>query len=391
MNMMIRNIIECMVFPFLIFALILAVNSSVQANEDFSLRLTMNGDDISEVRTIVIDPERELMIDLQIFNVTRDVTLQKVSVLVSFAEQTILIKSENLGNFNIMVGESYRREITIDAREALRFGDQFLTTGIYRGQIRLEYAVGGLEKVWTQWENIRVLGNPLSTPAGVVGITVSAGAMAAILLLARSLAVPSLPAGTTLPPHVSVKPLIRLYDLAMERLEPTARGRVVGSITNAAKKRIIKEKCPICETRLKHGYCYTCKKSAKDVRKEYTNKLKDLALQAGELMTSGQVATLDDLCFRLGISSKLGTDVIATLKHAKLVKIRGLARKLTSKAVVAGIGSGLSAIIWVTLGGLAVLSTSVLVMILIASIVIPLVVTKSLQIKARRDIRQSAN
>jgi hypothetical protein len=391
MIMMIRNIIECMAFVFLTFALLLAVNSRVQANDDFSIRLTMNGDDISEMETIVIDPERELTIDLQIFDVTRDVTLQKVSVLVTFAEQVILTQSETLGNFQMVAGESYRRGITINAREILKFGDRPLSTGIYRSQVRLEYVVDGREKAWSQWKNIQILGNPLSTPAGAAGIVVSAGALAAILLVVRALAVPNLPAGTALPSSTPVKALPRLYEFALERLEPMARGRVVGSIVNSAKKRIIKERCPICETRLKHGHCYTCKKSVKEVRKEYTNKLKDLVLQGGQLIASGQAATLDDVCSRLGISGKLGTDVIAILRHAKLVRVKGLARKLTGKAITAGIGSGLSAIIWVTVGGFAVLSTSALIGILIASVVIPLTVTKSLQVKARRAIRRSAN
>ncbi|GAH37613.1 unnamed protein product, partial [marine sediment metagenome] len=84
----------------------------------------------------------------------------------------------------------------------------------------------------------------------------------------------------------------------------------------------------------------------------------------------------------------LGTDVIATLKHAKLVKVRGIARKLMGKAIVVGIGSGLSAVIWITVSGFAVLSTSVLVAILVASVVIPVVAVKSLQMKARRALKK---
>ena len=389
--MVIRNIIQCVVFALLTSTLLLAVNSTVQANDDFSLRLTINGDDMSETETIVIDPDRELTIDLQIFDVTSDITLQKVSVLVTLAGQVILTQSETLGNFHMVAGENYRREIAIDAREVLKLGELTLTTGIYRSQVRLEYSVGDQERVWSQWKNIQILGNPLSTPVGAAGTAVSAGTVAAILLLLRSLAVPNLPAGTTLPLSASAQALPRLYELALERLEPMTRGRVVGSVVSAAKKRIIKKKCPICETRLKHGHCYTCKKSAKEVRNEYKNKLKDLALQGGQLIASGQAATLDDLCSRLNISGKLGTDVIAVLRHAKLVKVRGLARKLTGKAVMAGVGSGVSAIIWVTVGGFAVLSTSALVGILIASIVIPLAVTKSLQMKARRAIKRGAH
>ncbi len=384
--MVTRNIIEWVAFALLTSVLLLAVNSTVQANDDFSLRLTMNGDDISETETIVIDPESELTIDLQIFDVTSDVTLQKVSVLVTFAEQVILTQSETLGNYHIVAGESYRREIAINAREVLKFGDRTLATGIYRSQVRLEYAAGGMEKVWSQWRNIQILGNPLNTPVGAAGIAVSAGAVAAILLLVRSLAVPSLPAGTALPSSASAKALPRLYELALGRLEPMTRGRVVGSIVSAAKKRIKKEKCPICETRLKHGHCYTCRKSAKEVHSEYKNRLKDLALQGGQLIANGQVVTLDDLCSRLNISGKLGTDVIAVLRHAKLVRVRGLARKLTGKVVMAGIGSGVSTIIWVTVGGFAVLNTPALAGILVATIVIPLTVTKSLQIKARRAV-----
>jgi hypothetical protein len=77
------------------------------------------------------------------------------------------------------------------------------------------------------------------------------------------------------------------------------------------------------------------------------------------------------------------------LAHAKLIKIKGLAHKLMGKAVMAGIGSGLSIIIWVTIGGFAFLSTPILITILVASIVIPLVVTKTLQIKARHEITKS--
>jgi hypothetical protein len=389
-NMMARNIIGCLTFTLLTFALLLFVNSATKANDDFSLRLTINGDDVSEMETIVIDPEQELAIDLQIFDVTRDITLQKVSVVVIFAGQAILTQSNTLGNFRMMTGESYRHEMTINAREVLKLGNLPLATGIYRSQIRLEYSVDGQEKVWSQWKNIKILGNPLSTPLGVAGMVVSAGAVAAILSLVRSLAVPSLPAGTTLPLSASVKALPRLYELALERLEPVTRGRVVGSIVNSAKKRIKKEKCPICQTHLKHGYCYTCQKSAKEVRNEYTNKLKSLVLQGGQLVASGQVATLEDLCSRLSLSHKLGSDVMATLRHAKLVKLRGVSRKLTGKAVLAGISSGLSTMIWVTVGGFAVLSASALILILIASIIIPFAITKSLQIKARRAIRRGA-
>jgi hypothetical protein len=387
--MIANNIIKWVLFVSSIFVLILVMNDMVRADDDFSLKLTLNGEDISKVDTVTIDPEEFSRINLQIYDVTGDVILHKLSVSITFVEQVILTQSVDLGDYHIAAGESYSNELMIDIKKVFTYGGHPLTTGIYHSQLKLEYARGSQEKARSQWIYIHILGNPLTTPAGAAGIAVGVGTLAAILLLVRSLVVPAIPKGTALPSSTLVRPQTLLRDLAMNRLEPTARGRVMGSIVSATKKCIVKEKCPICEIRLKHGYCFTCQKSAKDLRREFTAKLSDLALQTGQLIESGQVINLDDLCSKLGISRRLGTDVIATLAHARLVKVKGLARKLMGKALMVGIGSGLSIVIWVTIGGLAFLSTSALVIILVASVAIPLVVTKGLQMKAKHDIRKS--
>ncbi len=385
---MARNIIKPLVLMTLTMTLLLAPHFAAAANGDFSLRLNINGDDLSELETIVIDPERELTIDLYISDVTSDVTLDKILVTVTFAGQTIHTLSESLGNHHIAAGEDYAEQITLNVREVLKLGDMTLVAGIYHAVIKLEYALGDQKKVWSEPNNVQILGNPMSTPLGAAGVVTSVGAVTAILMLIRSLISPGIPAGTTIPASTSISSLPRLYDLAAERLEPAARGRVIGNIVKAAKGRIIKKRCPICGTRLKHGYCYTCKKSAKEVRNEYIDRVKALALQSSELLASGEVVALDDLYSKLGINATLGTDVIATLKHAKLVQVRGIVGKLTGKAIVVGISSGLSAVIWITVGGFAVLSTPVLIAILAASIVIPIAVAKSLQMKARRALKK---
>jgi len=385
---MVRSIIKTLAFVLLLGALLSAAHSAAEANGDFSIRLNVNGEDLLKQETITIDPERELMVELQIFDVARDVTLRRVSVVVTFAGQTLITLSENLHDFRVAAGETYEEKIILDAREMLKLGNLPLITGIYRSVINLEYTVGDRNMVWSESKNIRILGNPLVTPLGAAGLIVSMGTVASILMLMRSLVVPNLPAGTMLPARTSISSLPRLYDLAAERLEPAARGRMMGSLTKAAKGRVIKNECPVCETRFKHGYCYTCKKSAKEVRNEYTDRVRTVAIQGSKLLASGEVATIDDLCSRLGINARMGTDVIATLKNAKLVKIRGIARKLMGKAVMAGIGSGLSTVLWVTVGGLVVLSSSAMVAILVVSVVIPVTLTKSLQMKARHAIER---
>ena len=365
--MMIRNIINGVIFVLVMSTLLLAVSITVLA-DDFSLRLTINENDISEMETVEIDPDGEFTIDLRIFDNTSDVTLHSLSVEVTFVDMVILTTNEPLGNHHLMPGEEYQREIPINAPELLKLGDANLTTGKYRSQVRLEYTVGDQEGVWNRWINIHVVGNPLLTPVGGAGAVISVLTVGAVIWL--------------------VKGLSSLYHFAMGNLESLARGRVVGSIVSAARKRIIRDKCPVCGERFKNEYCFTCKKSAKEIRREYRDRLQDLAQQGDKLLADGK-ATYDELCSELGISGQLGADVIAVIKDARLFRVQGLARGLVVKAVFAGIGFGISTIIWITVGGLAILSTAALVVILVAAIVIPLAVTWGLRIKAKRALQRS--
>ena len=82
-------------------ALLSAAHSAAEANGDFSIRLNVNGEDLLKQETMTIDPERELMVDLQIFDVAREVTLRRVSVVVTFAGQTLITLSENLHDFRV--------------------------------------------------------------------------------------------------------------------------------------------------------------------------------------------------------------------------------------------------------------------------------------------------
>ncbi|MFC1865615.1 hypothetical protein ACFLYB_02745 [Chloroflexota bacterium] len=96
---------------------------------------------------------------------------------------------------------------------------------------------------------------------------------------------------------------------------------------------------------MKHDCCYICKKTAKEIEKEYTEKVKALALQGIQLLASGEVKTLDVLFSKLGIDNRLAMDVIASLKDAKLVNVKGIASKLMAKAVITGISTAISAIL----------------------------------------------
>lgn len=368
MNMMVRNVIAGVVLALVAASLLLLVNAAVKA-DDFSLRLTVDGNDISTMETVPIDPDGEFVLDLRIFDNTSDVILHRLSVEVTLADITILTVKEPLGNHRIVPGEEYRREIPVNAGEYLKLGDTTVTTGKYRSRLKLEYTAADREGVWSRWINIQIIGNPLLTPVGGAGAVISALTVGAILWL--------------------VKGLSSLYHLAWGRLESLARGRVVGSIVSAARKRVIREKCPVCGQPFKNDYCFTCGKSVKEVSREYRDRLKELAQQGEQLLADGQ-AEHDEICSKLGIDGQLGADVMAVIRDARMFRVQGMARKLMLRAAFTGIGMAISTIIWITVGGFAVLSSAALLAILIAAIVIPLAVTWGLRLKAKRALQKSA-
>ena len=59
---------------------------AVSLTEDgFFLDIKVNGKDLSRQETIITDPEGELTIDIHVFDVNKEVTLEKVYVEIIFA------------------------------------------------------------------------------------------------------------------------------------------------------------------------------------------------------------------------------------------------------------------------------------------------------------------
>ncbi len=74
---MISIIIRPLALAILVITLFMASYDAMAASGDFSIRLVINGDDLTEMETIVIDPERDITVDIRIFDVARDLNLEK--------------------------------------------------------------------------------------------------------------------------------------------------------------------------------------------------------------------------------------------------------------------------------------------------------------------------
>lgn len=123
-------------FMVIVTVLPLAASALVDVNGDFSFETTINGEDVSQSETFIMDPEESLDILFHIDNVSRKVTLEKLSIIVMFAGQDITIIDRDISQ-TVDVGEIYDESITISPGEALKLGDITLITGIYPLRISL--------------------------------------------------------------------------------------------------------------------------------------------------------------------------------------------------------------------------------------------------------------
>jgi hypothetical protein len=196
--------------------------------------------------------------------------------------------------------------------------------------------------------------------------------------LARVVVAPVLAVGSTAPMAAQAFSLSLLQEFAANRLEPTARGRITASITKAAQKRVFATRCPICRTRIRHGHCATCKKTSVKVKKEFTDRLEVLVSQTVPILAQGRTVTVNALSTQLGISQELATDVLVVTRSAKLVTIRGLAAKVMGRALIIGVNFGISGLLWITIGGFTRMTPTLLVVIIVASLVLPMALGKIL-------------
>ncbi len=368
----------------------LATQAATRVGTDFTLDLRVNGSDIWQEDTITIDPKEGLRVDITIVDVNREVMLESLSTVVTFAGQPVARLREDLNSFRIAEGGQHRDTIVFSAEGDGRIGFLREITGVFRATVTLNYVASGQAKSWSVTKQLKISGNPMATTAGKAAAAVAGGAVVAAAVLVKSLVAPGVAAGASIAGGAIAKSGSGLQDFISGRLEPTARGRVMANIVKAARSRATKDRCPLCETHFKHGHCHTCKKTTKQVRNEYAEKVATFAVAGAQLIANGEVTTPDDLGSQLDISDRLAKDVFATLGKTKLVKLRGIGRGILLKATVMGITTGLSTVLWVTVGGLTALDTWALAAILAGSIVVPIVIAKSLQAKARRQLKATA-
>ncbi len=355
---------------------ILLFASPLQAadvNGDFTLDLKVNGQDMLASQSFTVQPDETLIFDLYIHNVNNTVEMEKLSVEIFFAGIPVGTITQDL-NKTVNPGETYRPELSpVSASDYLSIWGIDVTTGKYKAVIKLEYISLGEVKIWTQSREVEVPGNPLATAAGVAAAIATGAALGGVAALVKSLAGYSLEAQAL---------------TGKKTLEAQARGKTSKSMVSALKKIVVKDKCPVCGDKMQHGFCPTCRKPARELQKIYRRRIYGLAAAGSRLMDTGEIKTPEELPQKLELDVALAGDVIAVIKNARLFEAKRAGRSVLTSALLMGISSAVAAILWVTIGGLVVLSTTATIVIIALSILVPWIVATILRISMHRRITQ---
>jgi hypothetical protein len=342
---------------------------AAEANGDFSLELKLNGQDALQQKKIVVDSKSPVKLDLYVYDVSSTAEINRISVIVFFAGMTIANFSQEL-NYVVNPGETYKPVLEpINLKDYVSVWGITVTTGRYLAIVQLDYSVSGQPRIWTQEKEIEIPGNPFTTMAGVVAAIFSGIASAAAL--------------TWLSSVLGYGAQLRSLDMR-KTLESRARNNISKELVTAARKIVDRDKCPVCEGNIKYSYCRNCRKPARDIFRQYYKNVKEVSARGIALLSRGEIQNMSELPTSLGVSGRMAEDVIATIMNARLLAAKRVARKLAISAIITGISSGISLVLWVTVGGFVVVSTTTLVIILILSLVVPLIIVKIMLVRTRR-------
>jgi VIT1/CCC1 family predicted Fe2+/Mn2+ transporter len=127
------------------------------------------------------------------------------------------------------------------------------------------------------------------------------------------------------------------------------------------------------------------------LQRTYRRRIHDLSAAGIKLLAGSEVESIEELPQRLGINGALANDVTATIQNARLLEAKRVGRSLLASVLLTGISSAIAAVLWITVGGLAVLNTNVLMVILVLSVLVPFVIARALQMRMRRQFARQQN
>jgi hypothetical protein len=346
-----------------------SASRAADVNGDFSLDLKVNGQDLLSSQVFSVKPDETLAFNLTIYDVQRPLEMRSLSVEIFFAGIPVSTITQNLSQ-NVNPGDTYQPEISpVKVRDYLSIWGINISTGKYKAIVKVEYTSQAESKTWTQSREIEVPGNPMATVAGVAAAIITGIALGGLLSLLKSLAGYSLETQA-----LSGK----------KSLESQARGKVSQSLVTAVRKICVKDRCPVCAEVIKHGFCSACRKPARELQRLYRRRIHDLSAAGMRLLAEGEVESVGDLPQRLGITGGLAIDVTAAIQNARVFEAKRVARSLLISALMTGISSALAGVFWVTIGGLAVLNTTALMVVLVLSILVPFMITAALRLRMMR-------
>jgi predicted transcriptional regulator len=353
--------------------LIIQPANSAKINEDFILNITVDNLDITEKKEVSF-PTNETVSIIYNFKALRDVKINSLSLTLTFAEQNIISRELPLKAKYLPKGS----KLTGIVNASVKLLGMPIATGNYKVELKLDYEVNGERKVWKEPITVKILGNPLTTAAGGLAVLTTFLTVAEVFSSFRAVN-PKVKANEVLPQSSEIR-----IDKPKEYLEPLVRGRFVAALTSEVKKRIRKRFCPICASKLKKNYCSKCNLSEEDAKKQYLSRMNEILPKVLNLLLDTRSLTLTSICKRFNINQKMASDVLASFRNSGIAKLKGLSLGLVKKGITIGINFSISTILWITIGGFAILNQTQLITIIVLSILIPAIIGKLSERRAKK-------
>ncbi len=364
------------------------VHAQGESGPDFALEIHVDGQDLSTLSVLTLDVTRTSAIDLRVHDAKQDLTLRSITVAPAIAGREIVAFQKALTEAHVVSGQDFSTRMELSLGDYLSWDGRPLATGLYDVHVTVDYeTASGGQRTYDLPLEVRVPGNPLATPPGIAAVLFGIAAIAAAFSLASSVTTPAIAFGMQLPATAQAYATNQFKDFSSGGLEPMARERSIALMTEAAKKRMKKDRCPMCGAHLKHDMCLPCGKPVEELRAEYVDSMKDLMVDFGDAFADNQVLSVGALSRELGITPHLATEFLAVARKAKLMGIKGIGARVGGKALMMSVNAGVSTVLIITVGGFARLTPTILAVIVVLTVAAPLAITRYVAWRARRASR----
>ena len=117
--------------------------AQVSTQYNFSHEIFVNGQDITSVGRVALDPGQDLKVQVRVDDVVVPVILERIAIDVGFLGKEVITVDHMLRDASLSPGDKFQSNFIISTNDYLDNWGLTLITGIYEIKARIHYTAGG--------------------------------------------------------------------------------------------------------------------------------------------------------------------------------------------------------------------------------------------------------